>query len=118
MDVLEIRAARACVLLLIAACASNARREAPEPDRAAIEALLAGADSALQARDVDGVLAAYDPGDKALVERTRIQAQGAVSLQNLRLTHRIARLSGAGDEAEAVVLRDLRFDDHGRDHIS
>jgi aminopeptidase N len=103
-----------CVLASLAACASPARAQ----DRAAIESLLAGAESALEAHDVDGLLAAYDPGNTELVERTRNQARGLVSLSGLRVAHRIARLSGSVEDVEAVVLLDLRYEDQGREQIS
>ena len=108
-----------CLLASLAACASpSPSLEDRGPDRAEIEAVLDRAESALRARDVDGVLAAYDPTKTELVEQTRNRARGAISLPDLTISHRIARLSGSGEVAEAVVLRDLRYTDHGRDQVA
>jgi hypothetical protein len=104
-------------LASFAACASPSPED-HVPDRAAIDAVLDRAETALRARDVDGVLAAYDPANTELIERTRNQASGAIALPDLSISHRIARLSGSGEDAEAVVLRDLRYTDHGRDQVS
>ncbi len=105
------------LLCILAACTSPSGTNA-DPDRAGIEALLDRTESAFRARDVDAILAAYDPAKTDLVERTRSQAQGALALADVSLAHRTARLTGSADDVEAVVLRDLRFTDHGRDQIS
>lgn len=104
-------------LLGLAACASPAH-PAGGPERAAIEAVLDRVDSALSARDVDGILALVDPEEKELVQRTRDQALGAISLSDLSVSSHVAQLTGHGTDAEAVVLRDLRYTDEGRDQVS
>lgn len=113
-----IRRLSVCVLASLAACASGSWGESRAADRAAIEAVLERTESALRAHDLDGVLAAYDPAETELVDRTRNQTGGAISLPDLRIAHRIASLSGSGEDAEAVVFRDLRYSDHGRDQVS
>ena len=118
----SIRGVCVGALVVLAACASKPREGdrtvERSPDRAAIEEVLERAASALRARDLEGVLAVYDPGKTDLVDRARNQTRGAISLSDLSVSHRIAALSGSGDDAEAVVLRDLRYTDQGRDQSS
>lgn len=86
-------------------------------DRASVEQILAKMQSAVAAQDLDGLLGAYDSGDQALVGRVRGEAQGWFALEGARVAYRLGSLTPALERLEAVVLREVRWREHGRDQM-
>jgi tetratricopeptide (TPR) repeat protein len=90
-------------------------------DRREIEALIQRTDAALRASDADGVLRAFDASDAALVRRKREELQQLAALEDARPSLRLASLSVGTDDAEAaeaaeaIVLEDLTYREHGRE---
>jgi tetratricopeptide (TPR) repeat protein len=105
----------ACGAMLLGS--SFGRAAAAGDDRADVERTFRSIESALAAHDVEAVLAAYDPGNAALVARTRGLAQSWAGLSNARATFRVGSVASSADEATAVVLRTATYDEHGRDHV-
>jgi hypothetical protein len=103
-------------LLLLAAAVSSTIVRA-KVDRGEIEPLLRSIETAAGARDLPGVLAAYDPADPALLDRARNVAQGWLAHDELHLTYRLGALTGDSDKAEAIVFRSVRYTEHGRAQV-
>ena len=87
------------------------------PDRAPVEQFLAKMQSAVAGKDLDGLLGAYDSADQALVGRGRGEAQGWFALEGARAAYRLGSLTPTQEGLEAVVLREVRYREHGRDQI-
>ncbi len=100
-------------LLLLVASASRSQA-AGAVDRDGIERLLRGLETAAAARDGDAFLSAYDPAAPALVDRTRNEVAGWLTLDGLSVRFRMAALKGNSASAEAVVLRDGSYKEHDR----
>ena len=90
---------------------------AAETDRASVERLLQTMEAAVAARDLEGVLAAYDAADPGLVGRARGEAQGWFALEGARATFRLGSLAAVPEGLEAVVLRDVRYREHERGQV-
>jgi hypothetical protein len=105
--------------LLVAALLAGAARpaSAAAPDRASVQKLLGRMQSAVAARDLDGLLGAYDSRDEALVTRAGGEAQGWFALEGARVKYRLGSLTPSQESLDAVVLREVRYREHGRDQI-
>jgi len=82
-----------------------------------VEQLLVKVQSAVAGKDLDGLLGAYDSGDRTLVTRVRGEAQGWFALEGARAAYRLGSLTPTEAGLEAVVLREVRYREHGRDQI-
>jgi tetratricopeptide (TPR) repeat protein len=93
----------------------------PEPaDRIEIERIARDLDSALKARDVERVLAAYDARDENLVARTRAFAEAEFKLADARISLRLVSSSEAfaleqSGEIEAAAFLDCTYRENGRE---
>ena len=106
------------VLLAAALLAAAARpASAAGPDRASVQQLLGTMESAVAARDLEGLVVAYDPADANLVTGVRGEARGWFALEGARLTFRLGSLTATPEGLEAVVLRQVRYREHARDQV-
>jgi len=101
-------------LLAVLLVAPRAPATAAETDRASVERLLRTMEAAVAARDLEGVIAAYDAADPALVGRVRGEAQGWFALEGARATFRLGSLAALPEGLEAVVFREIRYREHER----
>ncbi len=96
--------------------------EAPPPsaagtDRASVQHVLDSMQSAVAARDLERLLDAYAGSNAALVAQVHDEARGWFSLEASRVAFRLGSLTATTDGLEAVVLREVRYREHGRDQI-
>ncbi len=109
------RVQRLCLLLAaVLLVAPRGLATAAETDRRSVERMLGTMEAAVAARDLEGVLAAYDTTDQALVGRARGEAQGWFALEGARATFRLGSLAAVPDGLEAVVFREVRYREHER----
>jgi hypothetical protein len=102
------------VLLALVLVVTGGRAFAAEADRASVEQVFKGLETAVSSRNLDGLLAAYDGADPVLVNRQRGEAQGWFALEGAQVHFRLGSLTPRSDGLEAVVLRDVRYREHGR----
>jgi hypothetical protein len=115
-------AAAALAAFFTTACAAHDTIEpaAPvgaDPERADIARIVSELSSALAARDIDRVLAAYDARDERLMQRTRALYGRAFELGDAKLSLRLARIASDGGDVEAAVFASCLYHEHGRDQV-
>ena len=86
-------------------------------ERGAIEQVFRTVESAIAARNIDGALAVYDQGNVGLLTQVKGEVQGWLALEGLHVTYRLGSVTGDRDNAEAVVLRNVTFQEHGRGQV-